>query len=321
MDQVNRIGMARAMIMAILLAGGALAQNKLLMVRPSGANFDEMRKGMVEALGEGWTVQDLVVTRELDAGGLAKEWKAATPKAIVLLDNRAVALYREARTIAGDTTTPVVALMGVRIDLAMAGLGNGMGINYEIPAVTSMVNLRSVAKKSFRRIGVVHRASWKDFIEKQDAFCRPESLEIVAKPVADDADPASALKKALNELVEDDRVDALWILNDNMFLTPKLIQGTWQPVIRKSKVLSVVGVEVLVNPALDFGSFAVLPDHYALGSQAAGLLQEIQDAGWKVEDPRVDQPLSVVKILNAKQVRNRVGVKDDKLGEIDKVLE
>jgi hypothetical protein len=86
-------------------------------------------------------------------------------------------------------------------------------------------------------------------------------------------------------------------------------------------VLSVVGVEVLVNPALDFGSFAVLPDHYALGSQAAGLLQEIQDAGWKVEDPRVDQPLSVVKILNAKQVRNRVGVKDDKLGEIDKVLE
>lgn len=321
MDQVNRIGIVRALLVALVFAGGAVAQNTLLMVRPSGANFDEVRKGMVEALGEGWAVKDLVVTRELAVEGFATEWKASSPKAIVLLDNRAVSLYREARAIVGDSSTPVVALMGVRIDLAVAGLGNAVGINYEIPAVTSMVNLRSVVKAPFRRIGVVHRASWKGFIEQQDAFCRPESLQIVAKPVADDADPASSLRTVLNELVEDEGVEVLWILNDNLFLTPKLIQGTWMPRIRKSKVLSVVGVEALVNPALDFGSFAVLPDHYALGSQAAGLVQEIQDAGWKVEDPRVDQPLSVVKILNAKQVKNRVGVKDEKLGEIDKVLE
>jgi hypothetical protein len=65
----------------------------------------------------------------------------------------------------------------------------------------------------------------------------------------------------------------------------------------------------------------VLPDHYALGGQVAGMIQEIEEAGWKVEDPRADQPLSVIKTLNARQMRSCCGLQDDKLGEVDKILE
>ena len=321
MDKVIRNGMARVLAISLLLSGWAQAQNKVLVVRPAGATFEEARKGIVETLGEGWQFHDLVAGKEFDAKVFAEGWKAATPQAIVLMDNRSVNVYREARSLVGDTTTPVVALMGVRIDLAINQMPNVVGVNYEIPAVTSMVNLRSVLPVPLRRIGVVYRASWADFFQRQSEFCAPESLQLVGRAIPDEGDPAASLRKALDELLVKEKVDVLWILNDNLFLNAKIIQTIWMPAVKKSKVLSVVGVEPLVNPSLDFGSFAVLPDHYALGSQVAGLLQEIQDMSWKVEDPRADQPLSVVKILNAKQVKKRSGVRDDKLSEIDKVLE
>jgi len=321
MDQVIRSSFRRLAAVLLALASVAMAQNKVLVVRPDGQNFEEARKGIVETLGEGWSFQDLVVGKDFSAKSLADAWTASGPKAIVLMDNRSVGLYREARGIVGDSVTPVVALMGVRVDLAIAGLTNAVGINYEIPAVTSMVNLRSVVNDPIKRVGVVYRASWGDFFQKQSEFCAPESITLVGRTVPDDGDPSAALRKALEELVKDEKVDALWILNDNLFLTPKIIQGIWMPAVKKARKFTIVGVEPLVNPALDFGTFAVLPDHYALGSQAGGILQEIQDLGWKVEDPRSDQPLSVVKILNAKQAKSRGGVKADKLGEIDKVLE
>lgn len=321
MDQVIRNGFRHLAVVLLSLASATLAQHKVLVVRPEGPNFEEARKGIVETLGEGWVFQDQVVGKDFSATSLAEVWKASGPKAVVLMDNRSVALYREARGLVGDTLTPAVALMGVRIDLAIAGLGNAVGINYEIPAVTSMVNLRSVVNGPIKRVGVVYRASWVDFFQKQSEFCAPESVLLVGRTVPDDGDPSSALRKALDELVKDEKVDALWILNDNLFLTPKIIQGIWMPAVKKARKFTIVGVEPLVNPSLDFGTFAVLPDHYALGSQAGGILQEIQEMEWKVEDPRSDQPLSVVKILNAKQAKSRGGVKADKLGEIDKVLE
>lgn len=308
---------------AIVLAAVAMASSEdtVLVVRPSGATFEEARKGIAEALGEGWFLGDLVTTRSTTMTDLVERWRSLAPKAVVLMDNRSLSLYREARAIVGDTTTPVVALMGVRIDIAVSDLRNAVGIGYEIPAVTAMSNLRSTLVHPPRRIGVVYRSSWDDFFRRQAGFCASEDFLLVGRAVPEGDDAASSLRKALFELLDVEKVDALWILNDNMFLTPRIIQSVWIPLTRRYRTVSVVGVESLVNPVLDFGSFAVLPDHYALGAQAAGILLDIQESSWKVDAPRTEEPLSVVKILNARQIRKRSAVKPERLGEIDKVLE
>lgn len=323
MDQVKLAPSWMGVLLTAMLAGAAFSQadKTILVLHPTGPSFDDAKKGIVETLGAGYSFQDFVVAKETSADELAKAWKDAAPKVVVAMDNRAVSLFREVRTALHDSTTPGVALMGVRIDATIRGVPNVMGINYEIPAVTTIVNLRSLLSNPIRKIGVVHRASMEDMIQKNAEFCKQENVEIVSVKVPDDADPKSSLQAGLKQLTSRSDIDVLLVINDNFFLNAKLIKEVWLPSLSGWKHPVVVGVESLVKPELKFGTFAVLPDNYALGAQAAGIVQEIEDAGWKVDEPRADQPLSVIKTLNLRGMKSCCGVQQEKLGEVDKVLE
>ena len=324
MDEITRIPSWASKILVLLLSATAFGQagsKPILVLRPAGVSFEEAKKGILETLGNGYSIKECLVTKETTPDEVAKSWKEASPKAIVAMDNRAVNLFRDARLKMGDSTTPGVALMGVRIDATLRGMPSAVGINYEIPAVTIMINLRSVLPTALKKAGVVYRASMEDLYQRNADFCKQENIELVGIKVPDDADPKDGLNKALKEMSDRTDIDALWVINDNFFLNAKLIKEVWLPVLSGWKHPVIVGVESLVKPDLKFGTFAVLPDNYALGAQAAGLLQEVEDAGWKVEDPKVDQPLSVIKTLNLRGMKKCCGIQEGKLGEVDKVLE
>jgi len=50
-------------------------------------------------------------------------------------------------------------------------------------------------------------------------------------------------------------------------------------------------------------------------------VQEIEEAGWKVEEHRTDQPLSVIKVLNLRGMVECCKILEEKKSEIDKVLD
>lgn len=324
MDQVKR-SRTRALGFAVcLLAAAAAAQapaKSILVIRPTGASFDDAVKGMKETLGSGYALQEFVFSKETAIDDLVKNWKSASPKAVVALDNKGVNLFRDARQKMADSSAPAIALMGVRIDASLKGVVNAVGVNYEIPAVTILVNLRSVLPTSLKKAGVIYRASMEDMFQRNAEFCKQENLELVGLKVDDATDAKEGLDKALKEMVARSDIDALWVINDNFFLNAKLIKDVWLSRLSGWKHPVIVGVETLVKPEFKFGTFAVLPDNYALGTQAAGLLQEIDDAGWKVEESKVDQPLSVIKTLNLRGMKQCCGIQEGKLGEVDKVLE
>lgn len=324
MDQVKHAPSWIAAVATTLLCAAAFGQadsKSILVLHPAGPSFDDAKKGIQETLGAGYALEGLVVTKETTVDEVQKAWKGAAPKVVVAMDNRGVALFKEARAKMSDSVTPGVALMGVRIDATIRDVSNVVGINYEIPAVTTIVNLRSLLSNPIRKIGVVHRASMDDMIQRNAEFCKQENVEIVGIRVPDDADAKTALDDALKTLTKRADIDVLLVINDNFFLNAKLVKEVWLPRLSGWKHPVVVGVESLVKPELKFGTFAVLPDNYALGAQAAGLVQEIEDAGWKVEEPKVDQPLSVIKTLNLRGMKSCCGVQQEKLGEVDKVLE
>ncbi|MBK8801358.1 MAG: hypothetical protein IPN71_04750 [Fibrobacteres bacterium] len=314
--------MIRPMGAILVLAGMALAQTKpILVLRPAGPNFEETFKGIKEALGPTYAIDELVVGKDSEGDELTKKWSATKPKAVFALDNKSISLAKDVRGKLGDTAVPLVALMGVRVDAAIAGIPNAASVTYEIPAVTLVVNLRAVSTGKISKVGVIYRASMESFFLNNAQFCKGENVELVGHKVADDADPRSSLKDGLKSLTERKDIDALAVFNDNFFLNAKLLKEVWLPTLSGWKRPVLVGVESLVKPELKFGTFAILPDHYALGAQAAGLLQEIEDAGWKVDGVRNDQPLSVIKVLNMRGMKSCCGVQEGKINEIDKILE
>jgi hypothetical protein len=113
------------------------------------------------------------------------------------------------------------------------------------------------------------------------------------------------------------------VLNDDRLLTPELIENGWLPGLRERRWLpTIVGAASLVSPQQSLGTFAVLPDHTALGVQTANLLFDIADNQWQVPaETRVQLPLSTTTTVDLTQVRERFNLRHDALAQVDRILE
>ena len=78
--------------------------------------------------------------------------------------------------------------------------------------------------------------------------------------------------------------------------------------------------EPLVNAQAPFGTFAVLPDHAALGAQAANLILDLAEDGWRTDEHPIDLPLSTLSVLDVQQARSRFGLRSDALDHIDRAV-
>jgi putative ABC transport system substrate-binding protein len=133
---------------------------------------------------------------------------------------------------------------------------------------------------------------------------------------------ADGLLDALRRLMEQSRVDALWMLNDNGLIRDGLfLADTWRLALRDVSLPLLVGVPNLVDPSDPFGTLAVVPDHEALGLQAANLIFDLAENDWNLEGRGIDLPLSVKTIVDMKQARDRFGLKKDASRHIDHPLE
>jgi len=313
----------KMMIALMLLVDTIPAKDTILVLRRDGKNFEDALMGMNEELKADFAIKEKKIEKKTDVNEIQVEIGSVHPKVVVLMDNSAISLYKkyQAGLKDGDTIIPSISIMGVFIKDAICEIRNACGISYEIPIVTSIVNLRSVLGTSMKKVGVIHREFLDDFVSKNKEFCKMEGIEIVEISLPNKSDEyKKLLRNSLTSLFKEKNVDVLWVPNDNTFLTVDIIQDVWVPVVKKEKKPVVVGVELLVNPKLDFGTFAVLPDHVALGTQAAEMIYDIKDNNWQCEEGQVDPPLAVLKIINLVQVRKNFNVADEKLNAVDKTV-
>jgi hypothetical protein len=316
--------MRGAMLIAVCAAGTAAGKDAILVARGRGEQFDLAAKGLREELGNDFSIKDFAVAFAANAKKLAAAIETVKPKAIVLMDNRAIKLYCKVQQHTPDASQciPSVCLMAAMVETAMSGLKNSVAISYEVPIVTSAVSLRALSSKPIEKIGVIHRTFMTKFITKNTAFCRREKFELVSVSLPDRKFSYwRTLRNALDRMLKGGAVDALWIPNDNKLLTPELIRDVWAPIIRKHRVPAIVSVEVLVHPRVDMGSFAVLPDHRALGAQAAELIFEARDNNWRFDEKRVECPISVYKGVNGRHMKEFLNIEKDALGSVDRVFE
>jgi hypothetical protein len=315
--------LVKVIIILSLLVESIPAKDMILVLRRGGEDFKNALKGLYEELKIDFEFKDKIIDKKTEVSEIQAEIATVHPNIIVLMDNSAINLYKKCQAVldTGDTIIPSVSIMGVFIKDAISGIKNACGIAYEIPIVTSVVNLRAVLGSSMKKVGVIHREFLNDFIAKNNEFCKMEGIEIIDVSLPNKSDDYKKLiKNNLKTLFKEKNVDVLWVPNDNVFLNIDIIQNVWVPAVKKEKKPVVVGVELLVNPKLEFGTFAVLPDHVALGSQAAEMIYDIKSDGWKCKENRVDPPLAVYKIINFKQAKEIFNVSDEKMKAVDKVV-
>lgn len=271
----------------------------LLVLTPYAKSAHDMWSSMRDEVSDDMDV----VTMEMRDGVSVEDVKMriehVKPKCVVLLGNQAVRTFRSLQKEVADTPPAVVAMSSFAKQLA-SDLRNTTGVAYEVPAVTSFVTLRQLSSRPIEKVGVIYRPAFENFVEAQAELAEMERVRLVGRPLEGEVG-ARRIRLALHELLRGEKVDAIWVLNDNALLDPKVIRDGWLPEARKSQVPIIVGVSSLVDPRLSFGSIAVVPDHAALGVQVANLLFELSDADWVVNNREIELPLSVETVVDMNQ--------------------
>lgn len=303
-------------------AGRPAAGGTVLVLGPQIAAANQVVSGLVDELADPYQIVERKVTAETPVEALAQIIRDVGPRVLVLLDNPTVRLYRvfQATQPPGTRFPPAIVLMAAFLDQASAGLQNTTGISYEVPAVTGFVNLRSLLGRPLRKVGVLYRHGFEGLVARQGELAASEGFMLAGRAL-DEGDRLKAVKRGLRRLLDYDHVDAIWVLNDNALVDPALLARAWLPVLRHGHVPVLVGVSSLVSAKLEFGTFAVLPDHRALGAQAARLIDDLAEANWVVGARRAQLPIAVEKVLDIDLARSLGPIREEKLREVDRLIE
>jgi hypothetical protein len=294
----------------------------ILIAMPASTDFLEVRKALVAEVQKNFNVSTLVVSRETTPADIAAAVDRVQPVCAVLMNNVTLNVFQTYEAAHPDRSPlPTVVVMAAFLDEIRSQLRSATGISYEVPGVTAFVNLRAILDHPIRRVGVVYRPVFRHFIERQQAPAEREHIAIVGRELPRDFS-AEDLRQALHALITVEKVDALWLLNDNLLLRDaQFLDETWRAELRGAKVPLVVGVPNLVNPASPLGTLAVVPDHEALGLQASNLIFDLAEGGWQAAQHPIDLPLSVKTIVDLRQSRALFQLRSDAAGHIDRALE
>jgi len=309
------------LILLILLIPQVIFAETILVLRSEGETFDQTYKAIYDDLHDEVTFIEKIIKRKTSTNDIEQSIRNIKPKIIILIGNKSVALYSSYQASVTDKNFPPgLALSALYIDKQLANVKNTSGIRYEIPAVTSAVQVRSLLNKPVRKIGVIYRQWMSDFIQINKDFCRQEDIELVTIKLENNPS-FQEVKYHLKHLIKDD-IDALWVVNDNILLSARLIQNAWIPALKNFNKPVIVGIDALTSTPLSFGTFSISPDNYALGVQGAEMIAEIIDNNWKIDQPDIVEPLSITKLLNVKLSKSKnIPINMQKLDAIDRLIQ
>ncbi|MCP4112714.1 MAG: hypothetical protein GY749_45500 [Desulfobacteraceae bacterium] len=298
-----------------------IAKDSLFVIRAEGKDYEQTVTGMKDELEEDISVTEYLIGNKTTKRDINREMKRVSPEIVVLMDNSAISFFKQYQQElpASVPVVPSVSLMASFTDLAIEGMKNATGIFYEVSVVSSVVNFRAILNKPIRKVGIVHRKFMGKSVTRDAVYCAGEKIELVPYAIPDSGRMKSNLKKGL-KFLKKKHVNAIWVANDSEMLEMKLLQSVWRPFFRKYKKPVIVGVEILANPKLDFGTFAVIPDNISLGIQAAETVLDAMDNEWEVEAGVVAPPRSVYKIINLKKAKKLFKISEENLQDIDKIL-
>ncbi len=299
------------------------SEGTALILTAKGEAFSQVIEGLKGDIGDELKFDVFELEKDNSESDIKARINQVKPDVVVLIGNNSINLYAKYQKIDPDKEfPPSIALAALFIDKFINNVKNSSGIRYEIPAVTSFVNMRSVLKSPIKTVGVIYREWMKPLIEVDRKYLEAEGIALKAVELPNKDDDLNGLLKSAIQTLVNAKVDAVWVLNDNELLNGKSIGSLWIPELGKTDIPVLVGIKPLLKTEFNFGSFAIVPDHYGLGVQAASIIFELMDDEWSLGDRAIAQPISVRKIVNVSVLEKKsINVQKEKLQEVDEVIQ
>ena len=302
------------------------------MLGPQQGNFKTVLDSLEDLVSEGLgteyeiTMEAKKVDRFTGYRSFKRRLESGQPDIVVLMDNRTIDLYKQYQQENRGKVSfpPTIVCMAVFVEESIIGLEKVMGVNYEVPIVTTVGRLRSHVNLPIKRIGVLYRnvPGFRYFLDRQQEFTDRENFQLVTlgiEPVQDSSDWAEQVVKGLRFLIHEEQVDAIWALNDSTLINDNpRIQSAWLEQLEDFDKPVIVNVENFIDP--QFGTYGALPDHEEIAAQVADFIENILNEEVKkdrVEDPRslrlwvIDKPYlhekshnEIEKLIPDKRRRN-----------------
>ncbi len=295
---------------------------RILVALPDLAPFRVVHRSLLEELEPDFALTTLAFAGPPEVAALVRALEGERFAAVVVMDDPVLSLYRryaDSRP-AERPAPPAVAVMTSFLG-DLGHLANTTGIAYEVPGVTALVQLRSVIARPVHRVAVPCRRRFLGFLEQQQRLAAREQIALVPFVVGDDPG-AAEVRAALRAARDTPQLDALWVLGDSGLLRDaEFLEVAWRPELAQLDLPVVVGVTSLAAGAARFGSFAVVPDHEALGVQCAHLIFELAQTGWRAGDHPVEPPISTVTVANLARLGERYGLRPGAGERVDEVVE
>lgn len=296
----------------------------VLLITAKGGIFDLARNGLVNELRDDFSLSTIEINDTTSLDDIDRIINSFTiPKVVICIGNKAVHLYKsyDSKNRIITKSIQVVTILALDIKRAVAGIPNVNGIAYETPMVTALVGFRRVMGLPLAKVGVIYRAPFRDFLDEHSRYCAREKISIKSFEISNDpSGHKEEISTALRKLVKKEHIDALWIANDDVLLTPDLLGTVWLPILNRTKIPVIVGVEALVKPDLNFGTFAVIPDAVALGEQAADIVFDLKLDNWEHTGTIFHSAFSMYSVLNLKKAKQITKQTTIKTYEVSKVL-
>ncbi len=301
----------------ILAAGNG--SETVLVCMPDTPQTREVWRGLSDELGQDFKLVAVRVAGRGDAELIARGVREHNPSALVLMNNPTVGAYKAYTKLPEARKLPAVVVMTSFLEGGALQAIGATGISYEVPLITVVTNLRKLLAVPLERVGVVYREPLAGFVAQQVELAQREKIRVVEVRLPAEPNPAH-IKAALRETKR--RADAVWILNDDKLLSPRLIADGWLPGLNERPWRpTIVGAASLVSSAQSFGTLAVMPDHTALGVQTANLVFDIADNDWKIPSTYTQLPLSTTTTVDLRQAKERFTLRAGALAQVDRIIE
>ena len=146
----------------------------VMVFLPQTKDTAKLWTGLHDELIDDFDVVPFLMKPETTAAEMSQALGSTKPSCVVLVNNPTVRLFAQVQAAAGGKTPPAVIVMTSYVQEVAAALKNVTGIAYEVPAVTSFVNVRNLVPAKVEKVGVLRRAAFAKYLGRQREIAAQE---------------------------------------------------------------------------------------------------------------------------------------------------